>query len=78
VFRVGSGFFVLWLALNALFVSLVVPGVRAQARDDELVARVGEYVERYYTRAQTLVVTESSRASASTLNAITLGRRRWS
>ena len=31
----------------------------AQPTDADLLARVGEYVERYYTRAQTLVVTET-------------------
>ena len=33
--------------------------ISAQAVDATLIVRVGEYVERYYTRAQTLVATET-------------------
>jgi hypothetical protein len=56
----GSRFFVLWLVLSSVFVSFVVSAAAAdQATDAALIARVGEYVERYYTRAQTLVVTET-------------------
>jgi hypothetical protein len=44
----------------ALFVGAGTVCVAAtQNTDAQLLARVGEYVERYYTRAQTLVVTET-------------------
>ncbi len=56
VFRFRSRLFV--LVLGSVFASVVVP-VTAQTNEDALIARVGEYVERYYTRAQTLVVTET-------------------
>src|SRR4029434_11149165 len=53
VFRFGSGFFV-------LFVCFVVPIASAdQAAQAELLARVGTYVERFYSRAQTIVATET-------------------
>src|SRR5688500_5357519 len=53
VFRFGSGFLV-------LFVCFVVPIASAdQATDAALIARVGEYVERYYARAQTIMATET-------------------
>ena len=59
VFRFGSVFVVLVSVLGSMFVSFAVPVVSAQTNEDALIARVGEYVERYYTRAQTLVVTET-------------------
>ena len=48
----------MFLVLGSVF-GFMVPNLRAQGNDDALIARVGEYVERYYTRAQTLVVTEA-------------------
>src|SRR5262245_37194330 len=53
-----SKFFVILLITCSVFVSFVV-STSAQATDVDLLARVGVYVERYYTRAQTLVVTET-------------------
>ena len=46
-------------ALFVLFVVSSPPFAAAQSSEAQLLARVGEYVERYYTRAQTLVVTET-------------------
>jgi hypothetical protein len=45
--------------LGSVFALFAVPVVLAQSSDAELIARVGAYVEQYYTRAQTLVVTET-------------------
>ena len=47
------------LAVAAVFVSVVVP-VIGQSTDADLIARVAAYVEQYYTRAQTLVVIETT------------------
>jgi hypothetical protein len=62
VFRFGSGFrfFALLLVLSSAFVSFVVAtDAAAQGTNEELLTRVGEYVERYYSRAQTIVTTET-------------------
>ena len=59
LFGFGSVFVVFVSVLGSVFASFAVPVVSAQANEDALIARVGEYVERYYTRAQTLVVTEA-------------------
>ena len=60
-----------------LFVAFVVSGtVCASANqngDAQLLARVGEYVERYYTRAQTLVVTETVRVEPVTRSLDSIG-----
>ncbi len=45
--------------LGSVFASFVVPAAGGQRSDADLVARVGAYVEQYYTRALTLVVTET-------------------
>ena len=63
VFRFGSVFF---FVLGSAFVCFVVPVVAGQSNDANLMARVGAYVERYYQRAQTLVVTETVRVEAVT------------
>ena len=51
-------FFAGLIAGGAVFVSFGVPVV-GQSSEAELIARVSAYVEQYYTRAQTLVVTET-------------------
>ncbi len=53
-------FFAILFVLGSVFAFFAVPAVIAQSSDAELIARVGAYVERYYTRAQTLVVTETT------------------
>ena len=58
VFTFRSTFFVPLLAISSVFVPFAVP-IAGQGTDADLLARVGAYVERYYTRAQTLVVTET-------------------
>ena len=58
MFRFGSTFALLLVQCSV--VVLVVTSAGAdQANDAALIARVGEYVARYYGRAQTLVATET-------------------
>ena len=57
--KFGSMFVVLLLWLSGAVVSFVVAVDAAQATDADLLARVRTHVEGYYTRAQTLVVTET-------------------
>ena len=50
---------VLMPCLGGAIVSFVVPVAGAQGSDADPLTRVGAYVEQYYARAQTLVVTET-------------------
>ncbi len=52
-------FFVFMFGVGWAFAFFVVPVVLAQSNDAELIARVGAYIEQYYTRAQTILVTET-------------------
>jgi hypothetical protein len=54
-----SRFLVLGAAFVFGFVLFPVPAAGAQASDGELIARVSDYVERYFARAQTIVATET-------------------
>ena len=56
--RVRSRFFVFVPVLCSAFVCFAVSST-AQTTDAELLARVGNYVERFYARAQTIVATET-------------------
>ena len=59
-FRFGSRFFVFLPVLCSAFVFFVVStAAMAQGSDAALLARVGAYVERFYSRAQTIVATET-------------------
>jgi hypothetical protein len=59
-FTFGSRFFAVFVVLSSAFVSFVVSSTAtAQGADADLLARVGDSVERYYARAQTIVATET-------------------
>lgn len=49
----------LFAAFAVGFVCFAVTASAGQTRDADLVARVGDYVERYYARAQTIIATET-------------------
>ena len=44
--------------LSVAFATVVIATVGAQSRQVDVVVRAGEYVERYYERAQSLLATE--------------------
>ena len=57
MFRFGSRF--AFQVLTAALVCFAAAAAQGQTHDAELIARVGDYVERYYARAQTIVATET-------------------
>jgi hypothetical protein len=59
-FKFGSKFLAVLRVLGSAFAfgAVSTAGI-AQTKDADLLARVGEYVERYYARAQTLIATET-------------------
>ena len=54
-----SRFFALMFCVSSVFVSFVVP-TAAQETDTTLIARVSAYVDQHYSRALTLLVTETT------------------
>jgi len=54
-----SRFFALMFCVSSVFVSFVVP-TAAQETDATLIARVSAYVDQHYSRALTLLVTETT------------------
>jgi hypothetical protein len=48
-----------FVVLSSVFAALVVAAAAAQSREPEVLVRAGEYVERYYERASSLLATET-------------------